>query len=283
MPWIAANYQWVLHHEICVQNPPVFNLLRNYRMYRIRNITTRCTSTLIQQLFEAYPQGLAQVDEHGYTPLHVILIGSAECNADLFKWMAERCPSNMLERDRSGRTPLYLACRSLIRHLGDDSSEICKYLIAKCPELVRIPGLREGPPIHLLLRHCQHPLVKEVVVCLLREYPESYGMVASGSCAPSSIPFVQRIKPLLDGERELKESELGESVAYLQQVSMVFQDAVDGTNNPSPLASSTYIVFDSWTKSFTQHLEARMERISTELQYECNVEEEGDHEHAIDE
>ena len=89
-------------------------------------------------------------------------------------------------------------------------------------------------------------------------------------------PFVQRIKPLLDdGEREL-----GESVADLQQVSEVFQDAVDGTDNPSPLASSTYIVFDSWTKSLAQHLEARMEQISTELQNECNADEEDDHEHA---
>ena len=47
-------------------------------------------------------------------------------------------------------------------------------------------------------------------------------------------PFVQRIKPLLDDE----ERELKESVAYFQQVSGVFQDAVDGTDNPSPLASS---------------------------------------------
>ena len=89
-------------------------------------------------------------------------------------------------------------------------------------------------------------------------------------------PFVQRIKPLLDDE----ERELKESVAYFQQVSEVFQDAVDGTDNPSPLASSTYIVFDSWTKSLAQHLEARMEQISTELQNECNADEEDDHEHA---
>ena len=77
-----------------------------------------------------------------------------------------------------------------------------------------------------------------------------------------------------------RERELGESVADLQQVSEVFQDAVDGTDNPSPLASSTYIVFDSWTKSLAQHLEARMEQISTELQNECNADEEDDHEHA---
>ena len=231
----------------------------------------------------AYPQGLAQVNDSGLTPLHFILLGSAECEPDLFNWMAERCPSNMLTRSRFGCIPLHRACQSLTRHLGDDSSEICKYLIEQCTESVRIPELREVLPIHLLLHHCEHPLVKEVVVCLLREYPESYDIpvrTPTGDVVvvPSSIPFVQRIKPLLDEERELKEN-----VGYLQQMSGVFQDAVDGTDNPSPLASSTYIVFDSWTKSFTQYFEARMERISTELQDECNVEEEDDRERAIDE
>ena len=156
----------------------------------------------------------------------------------------------------------------------DVHSDVC--LLQECPESVRVLDNDSWLPIHLLRRHCQHPLVKEVVVSLLREYPESYGMASGYYRAPSSFQFVQRIKPLLDDE----EREHKESVAYFQQVSGVFQDAVDGTDNPSPLASSTYIVFDSWTKSLAQHLEARMEQISTELQNECNADEEDDHEHA---
>ena len=80
-------------------------------------------------------------------------------------------------------------------------------------------------------------------------------------------PFVRRIKTLLDEERELKEN-----VAYLQEVSGLFQDAVNGTDNPSILIGSTCNTFVNWaTVSSVQHLEARMEQISSQLQDECNA------------
>lgn len=70
----------------------VFCLLSQYAN---RGVTVRCcTATIIRQLFETNPQGLTQVNENGRTPLHFILMWSAECEADLFKWMAERCPRN---------------------------------------------------------------------------------------------------------------------------------------------------------------------------------------------
>ena len=279
-PWIADNYKWVLDHERCLEFPPVFDLILQY-VYR-ESVPTRCTDAVIQQLFEAYPQGLTQVDDRGITPLHLILMGSAGCEADLFMWMAKQCSSNMLKRDDVGWTPLHIACFSLAyyleddtHHVGDDSrSEICKYIIAKCPKSVRILDNKERLPVHHLVRNCQHPLVKEVVVCLLREYPESYDMdTARGVVeAPSSTPFIQRIKPLLDEERELKEN-----IAYLPEVSGVFQDAVKVKDNPSLLASSTCDAFSNWaTITFVQRLEARLEQVLTDLQDECNVEEERD-------
>ena len=280
MPWIATNYQWILDrdHDI-FPHPSVFDLLHRYA----NREETGCTAAIIRQFFEAYPRGLTEINEYGYSPLHEILMGSAECEPDLFKWMAEQCPSNMLHTDREGEwTPLHRACRSLTRHRGDDSSEICKYLIEQCPESVRVLDNDRCLPIHMLLRHCQHRIVKEVVVLLLREYPESYDMATVQSIpptpAPSSNPFVQRIKPLLDEEGELKEN-----VAYLQQVSGVFHDAVEGTDNSSPLASSTYDAFSNWSSvSFAQRLEAGMQQIETQLQDECNADEEEDGEMQID-
>ena len=272
MPWIATNYQWVLDNEICHEFPPVFDLLNQYAS---RNATgaTECTAAIIRQFFEAYPRGLNQQDVMGtgFTPLHAILYGSAECDADLFKWIAEKCPSNMLKTDEDGETPLHDACRSLDH--SNSSGEICKYLIAKCPESVRIMTDRSALPIHELLSHCQHRRVKEVVVYLLRAYPESYNMASRHSSAPRSVPFIQRIKPLLDEESELKEN-----LAYLREVSRVFQNALDDTPNPSPLASSTCDAFGNWaTVTFAKRLEAMMEQISMQIQHECNVDEDGHH------
>ena len=72
MPWIATNYQWVLDHEICLERPPAFRLFDRYADRE----DTGCTAAIIRQFFEAYPQGLTQVNEYGHTPLH--LFGSAE-------------------------------------------------------------------------------------------------------------------------------------------------------------------------------------------------------------
>ena len=174
--------------------------------------------------------------------------------------------------------PLHIACRSLSRRPGYNSrSEICKYLIEQCPESVQTLDNYRQLPIHFFLDDCQHRVVKEVVVCLLREYPESYN-TASEITAASSLPFIQRIKPLLDEEREIKEN-----VIYLKDVSGVFQDAVDSTQNPSSLVSSTCDTFYSWATVFVKRLQARKEQILSELQAECNVEEGQDREHAFDE
>ena len=265
MPWIATNYQWVLDrdHDIYLF-PSVFHLLNRYAN---RREETGCTAAIIRQFFEVYPQGLTQVNDaydDGYNPLHAILMGSAECELDLFTWMAEKCPSNMLKTDRNEATPLHRACRFLINHRGYNSSEICKYLIEQCPESVQMLDNMERLPIHFLLDHCHHRIVKEVVACLLREYPESYNIATSGGRVPSSIPFIQRIKPLLDEEIELKEN-----IAYLQDVSGLFHDAL-GT--ASPLASSTYDAFSNWaTVSFVKRLEAKIELVSLDLQNECNA------------
>jgi hypothetical protein len=69
-----------------------------------------------------------------------------------------------------------------------------------------------------------------------------------------------------------EEKELKKNVAYLQDVSETFFDAVDGIENPSPLASSTYDAFGNWANvSFVQRLEAKIEQVLTELQEECNA------------
>ena len=184
--------------------------------------------------------------------------------------MAQKCPSNMLRRNSAGDTPLHYVCWALVHHrVNIYLSEVCKYLIEHCPESVRESNDNGWLPIHYLFDSCQH---LDVVAYLLREYPESYDMVPEFAAAPSSFPWNQRIKLLLDEERELKEN-----IAYLKEVSGVFRGAVDDTQTPSQLAGSTCDVFVNWaTVIFVQRLEAKMEQVSMQLQHECNVDEEED-------
>jgi len=263
MPCIAT-YTWILDHEFDRLGHPKF-AHQLVDMYKGRRHTS-CTAATVKNFFEAYPRALTQLDSSFGTILHMVLKSfhqeQPECEVDLFKWMAERCPSSyLLETDSLGSKPLHRACLALYNHLGPDSNEICKYLIQKCPELVRDPSWE----IRTLCNRCDYRVVREVVVCLLREYPESYyvGLDIYDDHLPRSIPFIQSIKPHLDEEKEIKET-----ANSLMEITSSFTEAVACTNDQLMRSAST--VFNSWATSFINTTEEKLQLISTQLQEICN-------------
>ena len=272
MPWIITHYPWVLDHEYCLERSPVFELLD---MYTDRS-NNNCGAATIKQFFEAYPRAFHMEDSHVYRygyPVHRIL-RLQECGVDLFKWIAERCPGSLLlETNSDGYTPLHLACKLLRECLEDhpveiqavmDLSEICKYLIDKCPDSVCIVSSRssdEDLPIHFLLPYCGHRVAREVVVCLLRVYPKSANIKRWLSVRYS--PFIRSIKPHLDKEKELKETAV--SLTY---TASSFTKAVTCTKDKLMRSSST--VYDSWATSFVNTTEDNLKLISVKLQDICN-------------
>ena len=259
MPWIATNYTWVLDDEYCLEHPPMFAFLYMYVD------GTRCTATTVREYFEAYPLALSQLDDGNSNALHLILGGSnaRECEVTLVKWMVERCPSNfLLEKDSEGDTLLHLACLRLSgcfrssesTETRRDSMEICKYLIDKCPAAARVLNNDAALPIHDLNRGCDYRVVREVVVRLLQEYPESIDARPQqgnrtdaqqlNARPPSDVPFIKSIKPYLDEEKELKET-----IASLKENKSALTETITCTNDE--LMRSAFTVFDSWTTSFT--------------------------------
>lgn len=87
--------------------------------------------------------------------------------------------------------------------------------------------------------------------------------------SPSSIPFIQSIKPYLDDEEELKET-----VASLEQSTSSLTKAVACTNDQ--LMRSAFAVFDSWATSYINSTEDKLQLISTRLQDLCNEGRESD-------
>jgi len=276
MPWIATNYTWVLDDKRCSQ--VVFKLLR---MYLQRHYRTRCTSTTIQQFLEAYPRAfIQQHPDDGNILLNILVISrrrsrrfiTPEVDADLFKWIADQSSSStMLGTYSNGRTLLHFACMLLSRNKSCNSSAICKYLIQKCPESVRESGrVIHYLPIHLLQDGCGYRAIREVVVCLLREYPESYDIPPNnGSLPPSSVPFIQSIKPYLDKEKELQET-----AASLEESTSSLTEAVACNNDQLIRSAST--IFDSWATSFINTTEDKLQLIPTQLQDMCNEGRESD-------
>jgi len=259
LPWIAANYTWIIDHRPHV----LFELLDAYG----RRGRTSYTATTIKQFFDAYPIALTQKNG-SMTILHYVLkpFHDQECEVDLFKWMAERCPSSiLLETDSLGNTPLHHACRLLATKKGRNSNDICKYLIEKCPASVHVfNDDMKVLPIHYLQRHYDYRVVREVAVCLLREYPETYDIrhPVYGQ-TPSSFPFIQSIKPYLDEETELKKT-----VKSLMDSTSSLTEAVAHTNDKLIRSAST--VFDSWSTSFINTTEVKINSILMLLQEMCN-------------
>ena len=297
MPYIAENYPWVFDDEQCIKKPPVHTLIRMYSYREREGIIDgiKCTADTIKRFFWAYPQAHQQASQSEITtnarqlaetreidiavyltggdyPLHMIIKGRQECEYHLFKWMAEQYQEGMLKTDCEGKTPLHFVCLALIRHRGSTASlEICKYIIMNCPESVRVTtgykyGCRDNElPIHYLLKHCHHRSVLEVVILLLREYPESFDIEGANYPAPKSIPFVQRVMPYLNEERELKKNANG-----LKEISGTFKVAVDEANKKAGLVGSAHNVFNSWATSCIQGLDLKKESISRNLQGLCD-------------
>jgi len=260
LPWIVTNYTWALDHDRYHQ--VVFGLIG---MYANRSRTS-CTATTLKQFFEAYPQAFTQQQPDDSNILLNLLKNTNECEADLFKWIAERCQSSTLsETDSNGNALLHLACRLLVIHKGRNSSEICKYLIQKRPGSAQMTNRFYNLPIHYLQDSCEYRLVREVLVCLLREYPEAYDVPVTpyDRRLPSSIPFIQSIKPYLDEEKELKET-----VKSLTGSISSLTEAVFCTNDE--LMTSGFAVFDSWATSFINTTDDKLQLISTKLQDLCN-------------
>lgn len=262
MPWVAAKYRWVLESKQCIERPPAFFLIANYAS-RVEG--SKCTAATIQHFFSAFPRGLRQEDNYG-TPLHRILRGTEECQFGIFKWIADAFPGSMMKVDKCGWTPLHIACMCLKKH---HSTDICRYLVNTCPESVRLvtngSTHLEFPtlPIHFVAGRCHHRSVQEVALLLLRKYPRSADMAASTHPKPRSNPFIRRVMPYLDEERELLQN-----ISHLQEIPGAFHEATALAKDS--LVRSACVAFDSWSTSFLQVLEAQMEYITRQIQDVCD-------------
>jgi hypothetical protein len=231
-----------------------------------RRLQSHDDDDFVRQFFEHYPQGLKQEDEilMDGLPLHKILFGHNECNTELIRWMAEQYPDSMVHKTIRGGTPLSRACTALDDANSTNMAEICKFLIRRCTQSVRIATDRSGLlPVHLLGWKCHSREVQEIALLLLREYPESYTMISVSETwrlvAINSVPFFQRVKPILDQEIELKVY-----MGLIKDVPQNLNDAVLCSNNP--LLTHLPNIFKSWAAEHLKVMETKMELISTQIE-----------------
>ena len=204
----------------------------------LKQIFNNCTSSVLEQFCMTYRL------RGENSPLHTLICMNCDSSYeaelfDIFKRLTGLHPSVMSKRYREGRTLLHDACTMLAIRGDNLRRDICKFLLAKCPHLVKVGDNRSELPVHslleelyelrsqrevyrhfpslqpdqnnnkkvlveLLVRPADWQAIMEVCVCLFRSYPASFDMCSPGGLVPSSIPFAQhRMKAYLTEERKV--------------------------------------------------------------------------------
>lgn len=239
LPWVAQHYPWVFRTDLCQTKPPHLAMTRHY-------VGRQCSLEIARAFYELYPQGLREKDRtvaNGRYPLSVSLEGSEEPNADFFIWMATRYPKAVYHNPSGGHTVLHVVCTILAANYNDsvlcactpNMAKICRYLIAEHPSLIRQKARDGYLPLHMLAKSCNRPLVREMVVLLLKAYPESV-QVKAGGVHPelSSVPFIQKVHSLI-----VDEMDIHQEMSMLAKISGNMKKSADLSKTPGTLTNGS--------------------------------------------
>ena len=268
LPWIAENYPWVFVHEASQKNPPHLHMILCY-------LKGGCDLKTVRKFYELYPRGLQE--KHGNArdtcPLWLSLKGPDEPEGDLFIWMAKQYPEAVSYVSTWGTTLLHQSCDSLAARKNTrdfkctrNMANICQFLISEHPDLIRQP-IRgcEYLPIHALATRCNRPLVQEMVILLLKAYPECV-LAEDEEEYPelSTVPFIQQVHPLI-----VNQLEIDQDISLLAQISQNMTTA-NSSALSSSLFSSVSEVFCSWANlQVFSVLPARKNRIQDRIADIC--------------
>jgi len=103
-----------------------------------------------------------EVDEHGWTPLHVLSWGNPTLEA--VEALLKACPLALTNRDYRGNTPLHVACS----FAGTDK-HVVQMLLEACPTAVSKVNHEGLMPLHMACRYA--PTNQGVIDLLIEAYP----------------------------------------------------------------------------------------------------------------
>ncbi len=270
--WIVERYPWVFQHKACQQFPPHLEMMSSY-------VTGRCELETVRRFYELYPKGLRERNESstvGY-PLSASLRGTKEPDADFFIWMARQYPAAVYFELTQVPTVLQFVCFLLAStKCTPNMARICRFLISEHPDTVRQLVTGFGYlPIHMLAPQCHRPLVQEMVILLLKAYPECLQQVNGTNL--SSFAFILEVKPLVLEELEIDQeiSLLGDLSANVRKVivSPANHFASESTGNGSvanvSLLESVSEVFCSWADLQVKKLNEQRKRLQEQIMEMC--------------
>ena len=120
--------------------------------------------SLVIQLAKLHADQANEVDDHGLTPLHLLIVGSP--SVDAVKELLQAFPMAASQRDVHGDTPLHLAAGC-----PDMTEEIVKLLLDAYPPAVSLKN-REGlMPLHMACRYANQN--ENSIKILIAAFPDA--------------------------------------------------------------------------------------------------------------
>lgn len=283
LPWIVERYPWIFQHKLCRNRPPHLDMMKCY-------VNGECDLEATRKFYELYPQGLREKCEavfQGSYPLRLSLGGPMEPDPDFFIWMAQQYPEAVYQTFGQEFTTLHEVCSSLATNeheseyvpfkCSPNTAKICRFLISEHPGLVRHEIRDHGYlPIHMLAHCCNRPIVQEIVLLLLKVYPECLQVKAGDDCPElSTVPFIEQVQPLI-----VEELELDKEILLLKQLSQNMVEAtifsrshcagLEGTASATALFGNFSEVFVSWINLRVSHvLSAAKGRVQDRIAETC--------------
>ncbi len=119
----------------------------------------------IEDRCQSHPEEIVQLDDHGFTPLHILCFRGQP---------SLKCLDSILSvdslvvsiKDRHGDTPLHLALK-----VKDVDLEIIEKMVDFSPGTLAIPNKEGLLPLHAACRYCPGRL--DIIRLLVKSYPEA--------------------------------------------------------------------------------------------------------------
>jgi ankyrin repeat protein len=125
----------------------------------VHQVAERITRAAKQHAEEA-----VQVDEHGWTPLHILCWGSPSSYA--VKALIDACPQATSAQDTMGNTPLHVACSR-----AETDNHLVQLLLQACPTATSMVNQEGLMPLHMACRYASNN--SSMIGLLIKSFPNA--------------------------------------------------------------------------------------------------------------
>jgi hypothetical protein len=153
-----------------------------------RECLNQCRSSILWQYITRYPESLSKVDEHGYLPLHLLLLHPSSTIEDALMMM-DKYPAALQHQNKYCDLPLHIECRKRSRF------RILSKCIELYPEALAKTDIHRCIPLERILSNRSSTI--EDALMMIEKYPAALYQRFRSYTLPIHIEFKNRCRAVI--------------------------------------------------------------------------------------